>query len=1376
MTQRLVHRPARTGLPAIDLRHVQLRSPPALPEGTAGPQGVLQMLMPVVGGAGSLVMIVAGRNPLMLIAGAIMLIATVVGAVALFVLGRTGNAKRATDLRRRYLDYLDRVRGELAEAVAGQRAAALRQHPDPMVLAELVRDPARLWERRPADPDFLIVRVGIGPGPLWQPVVPPVERDSLAEPDLVIAAATARIVERDRMISDLPVALPLAGRVSVVGPSSVCRSIVTSALMQLCAWHGPGDVQILGCAPRWTAGWLDWLKWLPHTLSENEFDGPAPQRLVVEHPEALARLLGPEISRRAVEAGRTGRLGLRGRSRLGPAIVVVIDVGGPTGDLFAGLAPELNPADLGIAVLTLVASALDEPDSVDVRLTCENGSVQVEDLRPPQDDDNAEARLRAAGSGAGTPDVVLPYATRALAMELAAVRLVEEKSADEPLLETLDLGTLIGARDPARFDPAESWAPRGNDDFLRIPFGVGPAGEPVYLDLKEPALGGMGPHGLCVGATGSGKSEVLRTLVLTLAMSHPPERLSMVLVDYKGGATFAGLERIPHCAAMISNLSDDAGLVDRLHDALFGEIKRRQLMLAAAGNLPNITEYNRRRDRGDPACVAALPNLFVVIDEFGELLTAKPDFIDLFLAIGRIGRSIGVHLLLASQRLEEGRLRGLESFLSYRLGLRTFNVGESRAVLGSADAYELPPIPGSGFLKVDSTVFQRFKAAYVSSPSPVSAAGRTVVDAPPVPAPFPLFNDTAAYLQVSRPPRPATDPEVVAIAPTVLEVAVGQLAACGGKVKPIWLAPLPVSLSLDRAIGRVEVDPVLGLRATSSISAAGSAAGRAGPGGLTIALGLLDEPAEQRQGPLLLDLTASGGHLAVLGAPQTGKSNLLRTLIVSAALSHRPGEVSFYCLDLGGGALRVVEGLPHVAGVASRLDPDRVRRTVSEVAGAMAAREELFARLGIGSVEDMRIRFARGRLPELDVADLFLVIDDFPVLRSDFEELADVVQVLATRGPGYGIHLVLTAGRWSDVRMQLQATIGQKVEFRLNDCADSVIGRKFAVNLRADNPGRCLVDGGRQVQVSLPMLDSISSTEELVTAIAQSWPGDAVPAVRMLPTIVDRQQLAALAGRRDGVVIGVAETDLKPVELDWRAADAHLLVIGDTESGKSSLLTLIVDDLVSKYTDEQVVFAVFDVRRSLLDAVPEAYLGAYAGSTAMAGPMAAGVAGELRGRLPPHDVTAAQLRRRSWWRGPEVFVLVDDYDLLSPGGGAGPLAPLLEFLPQARDVGFHLILARRSGGAGRALYEPVLQRLRDAGATGLLLSGDRGEGAIYPGVHLSDVPPGRATLVRRGRKPAVVQLAPPGAGHPPDGTRETGNPDEAMTAECGQPAPHPVLN
>ena len=196
--------------------------------------------------------------------------------------------------------------------------------------------------------------------------------------------------------------------------------------------------------------------------------------------------------------------------------------------------------------------------------------------------------------------------------------------------------------------------------------------------------------------------------------THSSAMLNFVLVDFKGGATFLGMEQAPHVAAVITNLADDLTQVTRMQDALAGEMNRRQELLRTAGNFANVKDYEKARDNG--ADLDPLPALFIVIDEFSELLAQKPEFIDLFVAIGRLGRSLQMHLLLASQRLEEGRLRGLESHLSYRIGLKTFSAGESRAVLGVPDAYELPPLPGSGYLKFDTMSMERFKAAYVSGP------------------------------------------------------------------------------------------------------------------------------------------------------------------------------------------------------------------------------------------------------------------------------------------------------------------------------------------------------------------------------------------------------------------------------------------------------------------------------------------------------------------------------------------------------------------------------------------------------------------------------------------------------------------------------------
>ncbi|MFI6820457.1 type VII secretion protein EccCa [Micromonospora sp. NPDC050187] len=1333
MTQRVVHRPARVPPPEPELTVLDVVAPPAVPDGAGGFAGIMQVLLPIMGGAGMLLMMMANQNPVMMIAGFGMLAATVLGGIAAFVAQRTGSARRFAVQRRRYLEYVDRVRDQIRADAATQRAAARHRHPPPEVLPDLLRDPHRRWERRLPDPDFLVLRVGHGQDRLWRRVNLLADEDNpMVELDPVTLAAARLVVDRDRLLDDLPVAVPLTGVVSVVGRPGETRNLVRALVAQLAVLHAPDDVRLAWLLGGTAGPEFDWVKWLPHCLDPGAFDGPAPRRLVAADPAVLAGLLGEELGRRIAEVNRARRLGDPNHRFRGGRLVLVTDqVSAGAVDPLGHLDPDLSPADLGIATVVLVTDRQYEPSRVDVRMTCAGGRVTVEDLRPLPDSRADEVRAhreRLRGAAAGTADRVGLAEIEALARQVSPLRLVAESVEDAPLEATVDLRGLLGVGDEASYDVRAQWAPRLLPDFLKVPFGVGPAGNPVHLDLKESALGGMGPHGLCVGATGSGKSEVLRTLVLTLATTHPPERLSLVLVDYKGGATFAGLEHLPHTSAMISNLSDDAGLVDRLGDAVQGEMKRRQQILLDAGQLANITEYNRRRDAGQP--LDPLPNLLVIIDEFSELLTAKPDFIELFIAIGRIGRSIGVHQLLASQRLEEGRLRGLESFLSYRLGLRTFNEQESRTVLGVPDAYRLPPLPGSGYLKVDTTVFERFKAAYVSGPYR-PPAGEEVVDAPPDPAVFLLYNlDRRAG--GPAPVEPAAPPT----APTTLDVVVGRLREHGSQAHRIWLPPLPAALPLDRVTGPLTADPAYGLVVPVEQR-----------GRLRIPLGLVDRPTEQRQEPFVLDISGGGGHVCVLGAPQTGKSTLLRTLVAGAALTHTPQDVAFYCVDFGGGALAALAHLPHVGGVAGRLDPDRVRRTVTEVSMLMAEREELFAARGIDSTDTMRQMHREGRLPELAAADIVLVVDNYPVLKSEFEDLADVVQDIGARGLGYAVHLVLTAGRWADLRMQLQAVIGSKIEFRLNDPLDSTIKRKAAENLRSDTPGRCLTQDALMAHVALPRIDGGDDVatlqkglDDLVSQVATAWTGPPAPAIRMLPARVGYAEVTDAAPGDGRIRLGLDEAELRPTLLDLLGTDPHLLVFGDSASGKTSLLRLLVRDLTAQFTDDQVVFAVIDLRRTLLDAVPEPYLGAYAGTATAAQGLVHGVAGEVRRRLPPDDLTVAQLRNRSWWQGPEIVVLCDDYDLLG-GAGAGLLAPFLEFLPQSKDLGFHLVVARHSGGAGRAVHEPVPQRMREVGCAGLLLSGERQEGQLWPQSYLSVQPPGRGRLVRRNRRPVLVQLA-----------------------------------
>ena len=506
----------------------------------------------------------------------------------------------------------------------------------------------------------------------------------------------------------------------------------------------------------------------------------------------------------------------------------------------------------------------------------------------------------------------------------------------------------------------------------------------------------MGPHGLVIGATGSGKSELLRTLVLGLAVTHSPEQLNIVLVDFKGGATFAGHGQLPHVSAVITNLAQELTLVDRMQDALAGEMVRRQELLREAGNYASIRDYEKARAAGEP--LAPMPSLFIVVDEFSEMLSAKPEFIDLFVAIGRLGRSLGLHLLLASQRLEEGRLRGLESHLSYRIGLRTFSAQESRSVLGVPDAYELPPVPGLGYLKPDPTTLLKFKAAYVSGP-PATARPR-------------VRRDEGGHVQGicrSRSPRcrPSSrvDPEPeVGGRPAAPQGEERGPARRGrrahGRAGPAGPPGVAAAARRARHPRRADARPRRGPRARPGARRTGAA-----QGGLVVPLGAVDRPREQRRDTLTINLAGSGGHVAVVGGPRSGKSTLLRTIVTSMSLTTTPLESQFFVLDFGGGTFAPLARLPHVAGVGSRSEPDVVRRIVAEVTGVVDRREAYFRRAGHRLDRDLPVPPAAGRADD-GYGDVFLVVDGWSTLRADFDDLELELQQLAARGLTFGLHIV----------------------------------------------------------------------------------------------------------------------------------------------------------------------------------------------------------------------------------------------------------------------------------------------------------------------------------------------------------------------------------
>lgn len=1318
MTTRLIHRPARTTRPPADSEPRTIEAPPNLPEGKGG--NIAMSLLPVAGVMSSVVMMTVVRNSQFAVLGALVLVVTIAGS-AVLVFSQRGKAQRTRRTQREaYLAYLEDLREELSAEERERRERADVLNPPPQALYDIVRDPARLWERRRVDGDFLRVRVGTGEMPVRDLRIGDQGSSVLTPPDLFMLNEASALTARFRTGTELPLTVPLdrVGNVSVVGARQDCLRVARALLVQTAALHAPDDVGIALAAPGDRIADWEWAKWLPHLLDADQFDGPVAARRIAPSAHRLARQIGPELRRRASYAAEVRR-GLSSRDALSMTARLLVVADGHGEDAVDLPLPDdaVGLHEMGVTVLHLLEQRIQEPGHVGVRITVDGDQVVIEDLR----------RTEPVSAHGTVDETGIPFA-EGLARMLAPLRLSAESLVDAPLSGPVDFAGLLGIDDVARLDLAELWAPRGERAFLRVPIGVSDSREPVLLDLKESAELGMGPHGLCVGATGSGKSELLRTLVLALVATHPPEDLAMVLVDYKGGATFAPFADLPHVAGVITNLENQAGLVERVHASLAGEVKRRQQVLKDAGNVADIGHYAALRAEKRPD-LDPLPHLFVVIDEFGELLTAKPDFIDLFLSIGRIGRSIGVHLLLSSQRIEGGKLKGLETYLSYRLGLRTFSADESRTVLDTTDAFHLPPLPGFGFLKVDTSHYERFKAGYVSGAyrGPVQRGDEE--DAGPLALEYGAFNspgETAA----SAPRGPSMPRRETG--PTEMGVLVEQLEGAADLVRRIWLPPLPDAITLDEVAGPLEAG-----RRGMQLSA------RRGP--LKVPLGLLDDPARQWQGQWYLDLTTAGGHAAVIGGPQSGKTTLLRTLVLSLALTHTPQEVGVYGLDLVGGGLAALAGLPHVGGVAGRADRERAARTVEEVRNMLAAREELFRRHGIDSVEQLRTLHAAGRLPQLASAEILLVIDGFGALRDDFEELDDAVVDILKRGSGYGIHVVAGMLRWNDVRIATQSNFGTRVELRLNDPTESSVDRKLAETLSPDEPGRVLTDGKLFAQVALPRTDSTPDPAELgavlertVRTIRGAWSGEVAQPVRVLPHVLEPHLLPGPAAEPLRVPIGLDQTALEPVVLDLFRHDQHLLVMGDSECGKTNLLRTIADGLIERHGEDELVFAVMDPRRSLRGAVPEEFNGGYAYNTKMCAGLAAGIATELEKRLPDDSTSLADLEPGSWGSGPRIVVLVDDYDVLTTAGQS-PLTPFLPYIPSAVDIGLHFVLTRRVAGASRGMYEPLVQALRESGASAILMAGDRSEGQLFPGVYASQQPAGRGVLIRRGQSNRLIQ-------------------------------------
>lgn len=1306
---------------------------------------VLMMVVPMLGSTGVMIFMAlqTASNTRALLMGGGMLVA-MLGMVGFNMYRQFSQYRtRVVTQRREYLSYLAETRDAVRKVAKKQRAYYNWVYPDPDALVTLAANGSRLWSREGGTYDLFAFRFGSGTQPLGLIFErPPI--DPMTEMDVVCLSAMDRFINVHDHTDNVGKFLFLGdySHIEVAGEGEAVYDEMRAIMMHLACFIDPSKLKIAVLCSADRLGDWEWVKWMPQARSSTVRDAVGPGRMISTDPAELAEMIGTDIA-------------MRGAFRFGeeipmyPHLLLVCD-----GAEFPASSPFGSASGVkGVTIMSRAREWTPMTSHTTLRLLIHPNSdrrgadvvdVVTMDSMPEQ----AFADRLSAVQAEAVARRMTPFATQQNLEEADTPVGRSDESRQKDLME------LIGIGDIRDFEPEKQWRRREGPERLAAPFGVTPEGQPVVLDIKESSEKGMGPHGLLIGATGSGKSEVLRTLVLALALTHSPEQLNLVLVDFKGGATFAGMSDLPHVSAMISNLESELSLVDRMQDALQGEMVRRQEMLRQAGNYANVTTYEADRIAGKHE-YPPLPALFIVLDEFTEMLMAKPEFGEVFIMIGRLGRSLSVHLLLASQKMDLGKARGLESHLSYRVALKTFTENDSREVLGIPDAAKLPPLPGSGFLKAGGDGLVRFRASYVAAPPPArtlaSISEASTAGAPSAPIeilPFTVAPVITREDTLGDKEEVDQNQEIVLAGDEVwadmseMDIAVAKMKGKGYPAHQVWLPPLEVPDTFATLMPDLGPDPELGF-----VSRAWRESGT-----LRVPLGTVDLPLEQRRETLVLDLSGAGGNFALVGGPQTGKSTALRTIVQALSLTYTPQEVHFYVMDFGGGTFAGFAGAPHVAGIATR-DTEEVRtRMLAEVAAIMDDRERYFRQNGIDSMDTYRRGRLEGRYDD-GYGDVFLVIDGWGALRSEFDSLDRQVATMMSRGLSLGVHLIVSAARWMDFRSEAQDLFGSRLELHTANPKESIVHREGAARIPKGRPGRGIDMAGHEMMIGLPRADAEQDPTTVsqgvaytVEKIREHLVAGEGPKLRLLPeqitidSILEQLPEQQILPRGGGdMILGVEESRLGPLVFNTRT-ESHLYLFGDSRTGKSTFLRSIMKEITRLYTPGEARIITIDMRRTLMDDVPKDHTLRYITNHDSAMKDMREMAQFLRKRLPGPEVTAEQIRERSWWSGPELWVLVDDYDLAATMSG-NPLMELVDLLPQASDIGLHLVITRRMGGAARATFEKVLQMMGDLAVTGILLSGNPSEGAIINGVKPKRAIPGRAQVIHRDLGVVAAQMA-----------------------------------
>jgi len=1068
--------------------------PPRLP--------YIALLAPLV--MGGVLLAVNPSNPLSIAFIALSPVILIAG----YIDNRLQGRRQWREVRKQFEDSIASMNTEVARLHTLERTGRLAEAPS---VADIVAGAQTLspllWTRRPEHEVFLSLRLGIGRVPSRHQLEMPGQRKGPAD----LWASLEQLAATTGWVDDVPVVENLrdSGSVGIGGTGDASRAVARAVVANLVGSHSPAELVLVAICSSLSARDWEWLKWLPHTGSAYSpltapplVTGGAPSSALISDLEGL------------IEARTDADKDADGMNL--PAVLVLVEDDAPVERArLVGLA-ERGPA-VGVHLIW-VADAVSR-----IPAACRT-FVELTDSDAP-----ANALTGYVRSGLAVQPVTcealgaadsLAFA-RGLASVVDAGARVDDSS-DLPRSVSLlqVVGTELGSDAEAvlqRWQETNSilTGPRASTAVgrarpnLRAVFGQA-AAEPFALDLRTD-----GPHALVGGTTGSGKSEFLQAWVLGLASAHSPQRVSFLFVDYKGGSAFAECLDLPHTVGLVTDLSPH--LVRRALTSLRAELRYREHLF----NRKKVKDIIEMEKLGDPEVP---PSLVIIVDEFAALATEVPEFVDGVVDVAQRGRSLGLHLILATQR-PAGVIRdNLRANTNLRVALRMADESDSDDVLGTPMAAGFDPaLPGRAAAKTGPGRIRVFQSGY---------AGGWTSD---IPAPTEIEVEDLRFGPATAWQTPtATTAAPTQSGPTDIQRVVKTIksAAKGAELpaprKP-WLPELAPAYDFSK----------LPSRRTDT----------------ELVLGVVDDAAQQAQ-PTVSYLPDRDGNMAVIGTGGSGKSTALRAIAVSSAITMRGGPVQVYGLDFGSGGLQMLEVLPHVGAVIQGDDEERVARLLRWLRDLVDDRAVRYAEARAGGIVEYRKLASRPDEPRI-----ILLLDGMGAFREAYESSVtspwfSVFSQIATDGRAVGVHVVVSGDRSGSIPMSLSSSIQRRLVLRLANADEyGMLGVDSDVLSPASPPGRGILDGS-EVQIAVLGGDgNVAVQGREMEALAEAMTKAGVPAAPPVERLSDHVPAQTLSASKDGrVPIGVADDDLRPVSIE---PAGPFVISGPPGSGRSTALETI---------------------------------------------------------------------------------------------------------------------------------------------------------------------------------------------------------------------------